>query len=187
MTDARSSNDSTTDVAASKASDVASSAQASAEQLADEASSHAQRLLDEGRQAGRSEAEQQSERLARAARSMSSELRSMANAGEGPLSGLVAQGADQVDAMVQRYDRDGLDGVASEVRRLARRRPLVFIGATFAAGLAAGRLVRNTDTDDLKDAVTDELGDDQSAVSTSWTSTPSPTTASRPRARAERR
>jgi hypothetical protein len=37
----------------------------------------------------------------------------------------------------------GLDGAAQEVRRFARQRPLVFVGAAAAAGFLIGRTLKN--------------------------------------------
>ena len=61
-------------------------------------------------------------------------------------AGSVAQYADQarqcIDDMARRLETGGLDGVARDVSRFARRRPGVFLLSCAGAGFALARLVR---------------------------------------------
>ncbi len=141
------------------AADVAATGQEKADELLDEARNHAQELVDETRRTARARAEEQGNRLADTARNTAGDLRSMADAGEGQLSGLVEQGADYLQRFADRLDHGGLDAVLDDARRQARRRPLAFLASTVAAGFVTGRLLRNADTEQMTDAVRSEIDD----------------------------
>ncbi len=61
----------------------------------------------------------------------------------GPLVDYAHEGADRLSELAQRIRRGGLDGVIVDIRRFARRRPVVFLTGSAFAGLAIGRLLRN--------------------------------------------
>ncbi len=144
---------STSDAAADKAGDVAKTVEDKASEVASEAKDHAQQLLLESRQNMRAEAEAQGAKLSSIAKELAKDLSSMASASQGQIGGLVEQGADQISNLANRFDTDGLEGFTTDVRRVARRRPLVFVASTFAAGFAAGRMLRNIDNEELKSAI----------------------------------
>lgn len=118
--------------------------------VADEARQQGRELMDETKVRLREEADRQAGRTASGLKSMSSELRSMADHAEQPTSGVatwVRRGAEEIDSFANRLDRDGIDGVARDVSDFARRNPTAFLLTTFGAGLLVGRLMKNVDGD----------------------------------------
>ena len=61
----------------------------------------------------------------------------------GSLVDYAHEGADRLGDLAQRIRNGGLDGVVVDVKRFARRRPVVFLAGSALAGLAIGRLLRN--------------------------------------------
>jgi len=61
----------------------------------------------------------------------------------GSLVDYANEGADRLDDLAQRIRSSGFDGVVADVKRFARRRPVVFLAGSALAGLAIGRLLRN--------------------------------------------
>jgi hypothetical protein len=59
----------------------------------------------------------------------------------GPLIGYVQEGQARVDALAERLQQGGLQGVAEDLATFARRRPGTFLVAAGLAGLVVGRLV----------------------------------------------
>jgi len=115
--------------------------------VADEVKQRGRELMGETKDRLREEADRQTGRTASGLRSMSGELRSMADSSEQPESGVatwVRRGADEVDSFARRLDRDGIEGVARDVSDFARRNPTTFLVTTFGAGLLVGRLMKNT-------------------------------------------
>ncbi|HEX6299243.1 MAG TPA: hypothetical protein VF148_02110 [Acidimicrobiia bacterium] len=118
--------------------------------VAGEARQQGRELMGETKERLREEADRQTGRTASGLKSMSIELRSMADNSEQPKGGVatwVRRGADEIDSFANRLDRDGIDGVARDVSDFARRNPTAFLLTTFGAGLLVGRLMKNVDGD----------------------------------------
>jgi hypothetical protein len=74
-------------------------------------------------------------------------------------------GADEIASFATRLEGEGIEGVMRDVGNFARRRPTAFLTVTFGAGLLAGRLVKNMDTEKLKEAGREAIsGSDTEAV-----------------------
>jgi hypothetical protein len=56
----------------------------------------------------------------------------------------VDQAADQFAGWTQRFKEKDIDELATDVQRLARRQPAVFIGSAFALGLIAARFLKSS-------------------------------------------
>ncbi len=124
-----------------------------------EAAAEAKDVLTDVRQQLRSQAEEQSAKVAALVGDIGTQLRKMAAAGEsGPAKDIVAGVADQAQQMSQRLGDGGLDRTLSDARRLARNRPGLFLAGAALAGFVAARVVRAADTDGLKQAATGSNG-----------------------------
>ena len=126
------------------ASDVAHTAKDEAVAVAGAAKSQIKDLYAQSRTELGDQASQQKERLAKGLEAAGDELGSMArnSGGGGIATDLVQQLSTRVSgAAAWLNDHEPAD-VLDEVKRFARRRPLVFIGWAALAGIVAGRLVR---------------------------------------------
>ena len=142
-----------------QAASVASSAASEAKAVASEAAAEAKDVLADARQQLRSQAEEQSAKLAALVGDIGSQLRRMAASGEsGPARDLVTAVADQAQQMSQRLGDGGLDRTLAGARGLARNRPGVFLAGAALAGFVAARVARIADTDSLKQAATGTSG-----------------------------
>lgn len=118
--------------------------------VTDEAKHQGRVLMDETQTRVREEADRQTERTASGLRSMSGELRSMADNSDQPQSNVatwVRRGAEEIDSFANRLDRDGVDGLVRDVGNFARRNPTTFLVTTFGLGLLAGRVMKNREGD----------------------------------------
>lgn len=142
--------------------------------LTHEAGEQARHLIDEARWATRQRLEEQGDQVSQAARQWANDLRQMAEASQdNPMASLAREGAGRIDQFVSRYEQAGLDGLTDDLTQFARRRPLLFLGGTFAIGAVAARLFRHADTGPLKGAVADrtqEQGPESRQASQSPTS-----------------
>lgn len=100
------------------------------------------------------EAQHQSQRAAENLRSVSTDFRTMAQStqGSGTAVTWVRMGADQIDALAERLEVGGFDGLVKDVGGFARRNPTTFLALTFGAGLVAGRVVKNMDLDRITES-----------------------------------
>ena len=135
--------------------DVASTAKEEASGVVQDAKGQARRIAGESREQLRQQATEQAHRLAQSIRDVGDQLHGMASGGRAP-SGLVADvtqhASSSAHRMAQKLDQNGIDGVVSDVKRFARERPLVFIAGALGAGLLAGRLFRSLDTSAIAQA-----------------------------------
>jgi len=53
----------------------------------------------------------------------------------------------------ERMDEQGMEGVLSDVKQFARRRPGVFLAASLVGGLVAGRMLRSGDMSEFVDTM----------------------------------
>ncbi|WP_405372872.1 MULTISPECIES: hypothetical protein [unclassified Microbacterium] len=133
-----------TDTAAGAAKDVAHTAKDEAASVIGEARSQVRDLYSQSRDELSTQAAQQQQRIAGGMKAVGDELGSMASSSEngGIATDLVQQISRRVsDAASWLEDRDPA-AVLEEVKRFARRRPVVFIAGAAIAGIVAGRLVR---------------------------------------------
>ena len=150
---------STAAAAKDQAASVASSAATEAKAVASEATAEAKDVLTDVRQQLRSQAEEQSAKVAALVGDIGTQLRKMAAAGEtGPAKDIVAGVADQAEQMSRRLGDGGLDRTLSDARRLARNRPGLFLAGAALAGFVAARVARAADTGSLKQAATSSNG-----------------------------
>lgn len=117
-----------------------------ASQVTREVSSVAVRLADDVKSQLRDRAEAQLGQLADGMDAFYHELRALAEGRPdeaGPLVEYAHEGADRLGDLTQHIHEVGVDGVALDIKRFARRRPVVFLTGSVLAGLAIGRLLRN--------------------------------------------
>lgn len=136
------------DVAKEEAEHLKEDAKSEAGRVTDEVKRQGRELIGETQDRIKEEADRQAGRTASGLKSMSSELRSMANNSEEPQSEVatwVRRGAEKIDSFADRLDRDGAEGVVRDLGNFARRNPTTFLVSTFGAGLLAGRLMKNMD------------------------------------------
>jgi len=65
----------------------------------------------------------------------------------GQLVSLVRQGSEKLSSYARPLEGGGFETVAGDARRLARRRPGIFLVSAAAAGFAVGRLIRGRSSD----------------------------------------
>ena len=144
---------STASAAKEQATSVAASAAGEAKAVAAEAAAEAKDVLADARQQLRTQAEEQSAKVASLVGDIGGQLRTMAAAGEaGPAKDIVAAVADQADGVSQRLRDGGLDRTLEDARRLARNRPGLFLAGAALAGFVAARVARTVDTGALREA-----------------------------------
>lgn len=132
------------DTATDAAKNVAHTAKDEAASVAGEAKSQLKDLYAQSRTELGDQAATQQARLATGLKSMGDELGSMArnSEGGGVATDIVQQIATRVSDAASWLDTRDPTSVLDEVKRFARKRPLVFIAGAAIAGLVAGRLVR---------------------------------------------
>jgi hypothetical protein len=124
---------------------VASEASRQASQLTSEALSSARTLVGEATGSLRDQAGQQTERAASGLRTLSDQVRALAEgrADEAGAAGDYArQAGEKLQQVADRLESGGIEGALSDLQGFARRRPGVFLLGAAAAGFAVGRLVR---------------------------------------------
>jgi hypothetical protein len=175
----------TAGVAAEQSRNVASSASEQAKAVASQATSQVRSVTDEARQQAsrvvgdastefRSQMEQRLTQLVHSTRGASDQLRALHEGRTeeaGQVRDLARQASDKLGGLADRADELGPQGVADEVARFARRRPLAFLAAAAVGGIAAARLMRSVQA-------TTGSPDSSSAVETGRASLPAATPAS---------
>jgi hypothetical protein len=135
-----------------QARDVAETGKQQAAHVADEAKAKTSQLLGEARDQARDRADGQVAQLAGILDRVSGELGEMADgtsSDNGYMAALARDGSTAAKNLSQRLDREGLDGAIDDLRRFARRRPVVFLATAFGIGIALGRLTRNADLGEI--------------------------------------
>ena len=89
-------------------------------------------------------ADAQQQRIATVVHSLSKELGGMASASDesGPLTDLAQQASSKGGEIATWLENREPSDVLAEVKRFARRRPVMFLGLCAVAGVVAGRLAR---------------------------------------------
>jgi hypothetical protein len=144
-------------VPANKAKEVAGQAGEQAKQLATEVKEQARDvagdikdqakdLIGQTRTEVRLQADEGTKRVAGGIRTLGEQLQALRDGrpeDAGPMAGYADQARRKIDDVASRLDRDGLDGVMSDLSNFARRRPGVFLFACAGAGFVVARLVRS--------------------------------------------
>jgi hypothetical protein len=131
--------------AAGAAQNVAETAKAEAANVASEAKNSARDLLHQAKSDLTSQAGTQQAKAAEGIRTISSQLRSMADAPDqqGVASDLIRQAADRSASVASWLDNRDPGSLLDEVKSFARQRPGTFLLLAAGAGLLAGRLGRS--------------------------------------------
>jgi hypothetical protein len=125
--------------------------------LADEAKSTGAHVARDVRQQLRTQADEQTARVAESLRQFAAELQQMSRAGgDGTASDLAMEASTTVERLASRLGGGGLDSVLDDAKRFARNRPGTFLLASAAAGVVTARLLKASDTQRLVRAVKDE-------------------------------
>jgi vacuolar-type H+-ATPase subunit H len=136
-----------TDEAAGQAKKLASDAQDQAREVAGDIKDHARDLMDQTRTEARHQADEGAKRAAGGLRTVGQQLQALREGrvqDAGPLSGYADQARAKVEALASRLDREGVNGVASDLTGFARRRPGLFLLGCAGAGFAIARIVRSS-------------------------------------------
>ena len=131
--------------AAGAAQNVAETAKTEAANVASEAKNSARDLLHQAKSDLTSQAGTQQAKAAEGIRSISSQLRTMADAPDqqGVAADLIRQAADRSASVASWLDNRDPGSLLDEVKSFARQRPGTFLLLAAGAGLVAGRLGRS--------------------------------------------
>ncbi|WP_306925447.1 hypothetical protein [Arthrobacter globiformis] len=131
--------------AAGAAQNVAETAKTEAKNVAYEAKNSARDLLHQAKSDLTSQAGTQQTKAAEGIRTISSQLRTMADAPDqqGVASDLIRQAADRSESVASWLDNRDPGSLLNEVKSFARQRPGTFLLLAAGAGLLAGRLGRS--------------------------------------------
>lgn len=159
--------------AAGAAQSVAETAKSEAVNVASEAKVNARDLLHQAKSDLTSQAGTQQQKVTEGIRSISSELRTMADASDGPgvASDLIRQAADRTQSVASWLDGRDPGSLLTEVQSFARQRPGTFLLLAAGAGILAGRLTRGL-----------TAGAPEAQGTSGVASTPAPRTAPAPQA-----
>ena len=133
--------------ARSEMEDATQHAADQAKNVAETAKSEVRDVVDEARDAVRQQADRQSEVAAGALARVRDDLRAMSD-GEAPrdaTADYLQRAARSLDGVIDRLERDGIEGALSGARRFAQRSPGGFLAASAGAGFALARIIRNGD------------------------------------------
>jgi hypothetical protein len=100
-------------------------------------------LVDRARSTARTQMESQGERLSGGLQTMASQIQALASGRTdeaGPAADYARQAGDMVSQWADRLQSGGLDGLLSDMKTFARRRPMAFLAGAALAGFAVGRL-----------------------------------------------
>jgi hypothetical protein len=127
------------------AQNVAGTAKAEAANVASEVRTNTKDLLHQTKSDLASQAAAQQQKAAEGIRTISSQLRSMADAPEQPgvASDLIRQAAERSESVASWLDNRDPGSLLNEVKSFARQRPGTFLLLAAGAGLLAGRLGRS--------------------------------------------
>jgi hypothetical protein len=152
---------STTEQVGGHAQQVADTARQQTKELAHSATDHAMTLVGRAGDQLRNQGDEQGRKAAGTLRAVAEDLRSMSghSTGATPVVADVMCGlADAGDRFAGRLENEGVAGLARELADFGRRNPGRFLIMSAAAGMLAGRLLRNADTRAIKESVTGQQG-----------------------------
>src|SRR5687768_5958849 len=127
------------------AQNVAGTAKAEAANVASEVKTNTKDLLSQAKSGLTDQAGAQQQKAAEGIRTISSQLRSMADAPEQPgvASDLIRQAAERSESVASWLDNRDPGSLLNEVKSFARQRPGTFLLLAAGAGMLAGRLGRS--------------------------------------------
>ncbi len=143
--------------------DVVGTTGAEARSVMHDARDQASDVMNTARSELRSQAVTQAESLSKTLGDFGAQLMDMArgNADAGSQVSQLAQSAGQtLTDRARRLDAQGIDGVVSDVKRLARNRPGAFVFGSVALGFAIGRLAKHADLREVAQHAKAELSND---------------------------
>jgi len=131
-------------VSAESGREVAGTAKEETKKVAAEAATQVRGLLDQARTEVTDQAGAQQQRAARSLRSVSDELRSMADSAERPgmVTDLAREASQRTDAFAQWLEEHEPGDLVVTAKSFARERPGMFLAIAAGAGVLAGRLTR---------------------------------------------
>ncbi|MFI8187815.1 hypothetical protein ACIF8T_03250 [Streptomyces sp. NPDC085946] len=134
----------TADQAKQAASQVAGTAAEQARAVAGEARQQVGTVVGDLRSRAMDEAEGQTRRAAGTLRQWAQDLSGLAENArdDSPARSLVSQAADRGNRAADYLEKQGVDGLLTDLQDFARRRPGAFLGGALLAGLAVGRLAK---------------------------------------------
>lgn len=131
------------DTAASEAKNVAGTAASEAKSVAAEAGSQAKNLLGTVTSEVKSQAGTQQQKLTEGIRSISDELKSMAEKSDNQIvSNVVKQASQRTDSAASWLEGRDASDILEDVKAFARRKPGIFLTIAGGAGVVVGRLTR---------------------------------------------
>lgn len=132
------------DTAVDAGKNVAATAKGEAQNVVQETKQQAKSLLSTVTSEVRDQGRNQQQRAATAVHALSKELGGMASASEesGPLTDLAQQASRKGGEIAHWLENREPSDLLEEVKRFARRRPVVFLGLCGLAGVVVGRLAR---------------------------------------------
>lgn len=137
------------DTAKAKGSEVAQTAKEQASTVINETKQQASDVLGQVKEQATSQAEAQRDRATESLRSLSDELRTMAE--QGGQSGMATTAAQQIsqrmDDLAGFLEQREPGDLINEVRTFARRRPGAFLFGAVVAGVVAGRMFKGATAD----------------------------------------
>jgi hypothetical protein len=146
------------------AQDVAGTAKEETRQLAASATDHAATVMRQATDELRSHGEEQGQKFAATLRDLCDDLRSMADhsTGKSPAGDIARSLADGAEQLAGRIDHGGINGIGRDLTNFGRRSPGRFLLMSAAAGVLAGRVLRNTDTRAIAQAAGGQQGNQMS-------------------------
>jgi hypothetical protein len=113
--------------------------------VAGEARAQLEDLLGRARDEARQQADDRTQQAARRLRTLSAEIEALAEgrpSEAGTLVTYLREAEDRAQNLAARLERGGPEGVATDLKQFARRRPGLYLGTAVAAGFIVGRAVR---------------------------------------------
>jgi ElaB/YqjD/DUF883 family membrane-anchored ribosome-binding protein len=153
------------DTATEGAKDVVHTAMDQAAEVGTEIKEQGRDVVNQARSQLRGHADDQTQQIAGKLRELGDEMRALVDGRPEQAQNVrdyADQAAGKLSDLARRLESRGFDGVVDDVKSFARRRPGAFLAGAAVAGMAVGRLLRNSS------------GSDAGADTTAWAPTPPP-------------
>lgn len=137
--------------------DFLEDAKGKAGEVGRQAMTEGRHVMDEMRHLAFDQADAQGRRAAGSLRGVANQLGAMAQATTetGMVVDLARNGADRLEGFADHLEQDGVQGVVADIESFARRRPGLFLAAGFGLGLTLARVVRSSDSNGVKQAISE--------------------------------
>ena len=125
---------------------VAAEAGQQARQVAQEASRQARGIADQAKEQARQQADNQTQRAAQSLRTLSDQMRALAEGRQeesGDARSYASWFSDRAADMAQQLESKGLEGLVSDLKSFARRRPGLFLAGSAATGFLLSRVAKS--------------------------------------------